>query len=288
MNSNRSESWIAVKRGTEDLVGTSNFFFDRFSTFYNFHLGRYTIPNGQVAANNQVQGYRAQPSAPRRCRRAGPTTPTRTSRSTPRAAPTRSRSRQRVLAEPAFRTPRSCSPTATTWAGTGSPATAAGRWSRCRRTPRACSSGTSRTSSGWLSTTFPATASRTTCTRPGPSSTARPSRSGWQSPATRPAFRPGLHAQRPSQVGPGVTYVYPAVDAAGTCYVSVVSLPPSGKASSIYVGTGPPTTVARGAGSWQRCRTWASCRRPPCRIPPSGTGSWRTSPRAGRTPATCT
>ena len=51
---------------------------------------------------------------------------------------------------------------------------------------------------------------------------------------------------------------------------------------------GPPTTVAPGAGSWQRCRTSASCRRPPCRIPPSGTGSWRTSPRAGRTPATST
>ena len=57
MNSNRSESWIAVKRGTEDLVGTSKFFFDRYSTFYNFHLGSYTIPNGQVVANNQVQGY---------------------------------------------------------------------------------------------------------------------------------------------------------------------------------------------------------------------------------------
>src|SRR5947207_686866 len=28
MNSNRSESWVAVKPGTEDLVGTSKFFFD--------------------------------------------------------------------------------------------------------------------------------------------------------------------------------------------------------------------------------------------------------------------
>src|SRR5512139_625133 len=56
-NSNRSESWIAVKRGTEDLVGTSKFFFDKFSTFYNFHLGSYTVLNGQPAGNNQVQGY---------------------------------------------------------------------------------------------------------------------------------------------------------------------------------------------------------------------------------------
>ena len=56
-NSNRSESWIAVTPGTEDLVGASKFFFDRFSTFYNFHLGSYTISNGQPVGNNQVQGY---------------------------------------------------------------------------------------------------------------------------------------------------------------------------------------------------------------------------------------
>jgi len=57
LNSNRSESWIAVKPGTEDLVGTSKFFVDKWSTYYNFHLGSYTIPNGVVASNNQVQGY---------------------------------------------------------------------------------------------------------------------------------------------------------------------------------------------------------------------------------------
>src|SRR3954453_2005382 len=55
LDSNRSESWLAVRRGTEDLVGTSKFFFDRFSTFYNFHLGSYTIRAGTPVANNQVQ-----------------------------------------------------------------------------------------------------------------------------------------------------------------------------------------------------------------------------------------
>src|SRR6266542_1714461 len=45
-NANRSESWIAVKPGTEDLVGTSKFFFETFSTFYDFHLGSYSIPDG--------------------------------------------------------------------------------------------------------------------------------------------------------------------------------------------------------------------------------------------------
>jgi hypothetical protein len=57
MNSNRSESWIAVKPGTEDAVGTSKFFFDKYSTFYNFYLGAYTIENGVVTGNTFLPGY---------------------------------------------------------------------------------------------------------------------------------------------------------------------------------------------------------------------------------------
>src|SRR4030095_9130356 len=57
LNSNRSESWIAVKPGTEDLIGNSKFFISKWSTFYDFHLGTYTILNGTPVANNQVQGY---------------------------------------------------------------------------------------------------------------------------------------------------------------------------------------------------------------------------------------
>jgi hypothetical protein len=56
-NSNRSESWIAVKPGTETLIGNSKIFFEKYSTFYDFHLGTYTIPNGAVVGSNQVQGY---------------------------------------------------------------------------------------------------------------------------------------------------------------------------------------------------------------------------------------
>ena len=56
-NSNRSESWIAVKPGSEDLVGTSKFFFETFSTFYMFHLGSYRMLGGAPLDNNQVQGY---------------------------------------------------------------------------------------------------------------------------------------------------------------------------------------------------------------------------------------
>jgi hypothetical protein len=56
-NSNRSESWIAVKPGTEALVGVSKLFFENFSTFYNFHLGAYAINGGAVTGASQVQGY---------------------------------------------------------------------------------------------------------------------------------------------------------------------------------------------------------------------------------------
>jgi hypothetical protein len=56
-NANRSESWLAVKPGTEDLLGTSKGFFEKYSTFYDFHLGSYTIPNGTPAGNSMVTGY---------------------------------------------------------------------------------------------------------------------------------------------------------------------------------------------------------------------------------------
>jgi len=42
-NANASESWIAVQPGTENLVGTAKAFFETFSTFYDFHLGSYTV-----------------------------------------------------------------------------------------------------------------------------------------------------------------------------------------------------------------------------------------------------
>src|SRR5258708_4363520 len=57
LDSNHSESWIAVKPGTEDLVGNSKFFFENFSKFYDFYLGSYDIINGTPAGDNQVQGY---------------------------------------------------------------------------------------------------------------------------------------------------------------------------------------------------------------------------------------
>jgi hypothetical protein len=55
-NANHSESELAVQPGTEQIVGSSKFFFDKFSTGYNFYLGSYNI-NGSAHSNNIVQGY---------------------------------------------------------------------------------------------------------------------------------------------------------------------------------------------------------------------------------------
>ena len=56
-NANHSESWIALQPNSENLVGSSKFFFDKFSTFYMFYLGAHQILNGIPSGNNQVQGY---------------------------------------------------------------------------------------------------------------------------------------------------------------------------------------------------------------------------------------
>lgn len=56
LDANHSESVPAVQPGGEDLVGASKFFFDRFSTFYNFSHGASSTPNGVPTATSQVRG----------------------------------------------------------------------------------------------------------------------------------------------------------------------------------------------------------------------------------------
>ncbi len=55
-NANHSESALAVEPGSEQIVGSSKFFFDKFSTGYNFYLGSYNI-NGSAHSDNIIQGY---------------------------------------------------------------------------------------------------------------------------------------------------------------------------------------------------------------------------------------
>ena len=57
LDSNHSESWIAVQPGTENLVGNSKFFFGNYSKFYDHSLGTYRILDGKPVGDNQVQGY---------------------------------------------------------------------------------------------------------------------------------------------------------------------------------------------------------------------------------------
>ena len=57
-NANHSESELTVKPGSEQIVGSSKFFFDRFSTNYNFYLGSFNIDGATLShSNNIVQGY---------------------------------------------------------------------------------------------------------------------------------------------------------------------------------------------------------------------------------------
>jgi len=60
-NANHSESELTVKPGSEQLVGSSKFFFDKFSTGYNFYLGSYNInasmSDNVRSSNNIIQGY---------------------------------------------------------------------------------------------------------------------------------------------------------------------------------------------------------------------------------------
>ena len=194
-NANHSESWLAVKPGTENLVGSSKFFFDKYSTFYMFYLGAYQMPGGTPAGNNQVQGYdcvstgtqEMPPSwtghdrSERRLRHARTRLPDRARVQLVLRrdeAPSRWRDRRLVQRRP------------------GSPLGEGQRRrsrSSRRTTRRRSSSDTSRTSSGSPSTISPATGSRIMSTRPGRSSTApvAGSRCGWRSPATaaRPSTR---------------------------------------------------------------------------------------------------
>ena len=246
MNSNRSESWIAVKRGTEDLVGTSKFFFDRFSTFYNFHLGSYTIPNGQVAANNQVQGYE--------CTTVGTQAmpPSWTHNTDPNVAfDTQGRAYQVTLPFNAFW--QNLHPNAAimlSYSDDMGRHWITGNGGRpLEQSPNASSLQLGHVEdkqwvavndiagnryqdhvyAAWAVFNGQATKVRMAVSRDRGQS-----------------FDRAVTFSAPAQVGPAVTYVYPSVDAAGNVYVSVVSFPPSGKASSIYV-----------ARSTDDGRTWA-------------------------------
>jgi hypothetical protein len=246
LNSNRSESWLAVRLGTEDIVGASKFFFDRYSTFYNFHLGSYTISNGTVAGNNQVQGYECTTTGTQ----AMP--PSWTNNTDPNVAfDTRGRAYQVTLPFNAYWT--NLHPDGAidlsysddlgrTWVkGNGgrdleqspnSSAKQAGhvedkQWVAVNAIPGSLYQ--DHVYAAWAVFNGQSTKVRMAVSRDRGQS-----------------FDKAVTLSAPAQVGPAVTYVYPTVDAAGTLYVSVVSFPPNGGPSTIYV-----------ASSRDDARTWS-------------------------------
>jgi len=176
-NANHSESWLAVKPATDTIVGSSKFFFDKYSTFYNFYLGSYRIQNGAALNNTIVQGYD--------CTTVGTQAmpPSWTNTTDPNVdfdtmvAFTRPSCLSMRTGRTCIRTGRSPSRTATTLAIIGSPATV-GSHSKSHRT-RVPSVSSSKTSSGSPSITLLETSTRITYMRCGPSSAGA---------ATRPTF----------------------------------------------------------------------------------------------------
>ena len=235
LDSNRSESWIAVKRGTEDLVGTSKFFFDRYSTFYNFHLGSYTVRDGTPVANNQVQGYE--------CTTVGTQAmpPSWTHNTDPNVAfDTQGRAYQVTLPFNAYW--QNLHPNSAIMLSysddLGRHWVTGNGGAPLEQSPNASSKQLGHVEdkqwvavndipgspyqdhvyAAWAVFNGSATKVRMAISRD-----------------RGQTFDRAFTLSAPAQVGPAATYVYPSVDAAGNVYVSVVSFPPSGKASSIYV-----------------------------------------------------
>jgi hypothetical protein len=235
-DANRSESWIAVKPGTEDLVGVSKFFFERFSTFYMFHLGSYRIVGGAPVDNNQVQGYDCVSTGTQEM------PPSWTDNTDPNADfDTKGRVYQVTLPFNAF------------WEGGLHPNAEVDvsysddlgqTWVRGNGgEPLEPTNNQISTTLGhvedkqWVAVNhFPGTAFQdhvyaAWAVFNGSAVKVRMavSRDRGQT------FAKARTITTPSEVSSGATFVYPAVDAAGDVYVSVVSFPPSGKASQIFV-----------------------------------------------------
>jgi hypothetical protein len=238
-DANHSESWLAVKPGTENLVGTSKFFFDKYSTFYMFYNGAYQILGGTPTGNNQVQGFD--------CTTVGTQDmpPSWTNTTDPNADfDTKGRVYQTMLAYNSFFDATKLHPDGEidmsysdnlgrTWVkGNGGK-------------PLEPSNNASAKQAGhvedkqWVAVNHivgnrfqdHVYAAWAVFNGNGGGIKVRMavSRDRGQTFAKAVTIAP------PSQVSAGATYVYPTIDAAGIVYVSVVTFPPNGNVSTIYV-----------------------------------------------------
>jgi hypothetical protein len=236
-DSNHSESWIAVKPGTEDLVGSSKFFFDKYSTFYMFYLGAHQILGGTPAGDNQVQGYDCVSTGTQ----AMP--PSWTDTTDPNVDfDTQGRVYQTMLPFNAFWDASRLHPDGEIdlsysddmgrhWVkgNHGVPLEPPNNASALQLghvedkqwvavNHIAGNSFQDHVYAAWAVFNGQAIKVRIAVSRDRGVS-----------------FDKAVTISPPSQVGPGVTYVYPEIDAAGVLYVSVVSFPPNGGSNTIYV-----------------------------------------------------
>jgi len=240
-NANHSESWLAVKPGTEDLVGTSKFFFDKYSTFYMFYNGAYQILGGTPSGNNQVQGYD--------CTSVGTQDmpPSWTNTTDPNADfDTKGRVYQTMLPYNSFFDATKLHPDGEIDVSYSDDL---GRhWVKGNGgQPLEPSNNASAKQAGhvedkqWIAVNhivgnrfqdhvYAAWAVFNGSSN-GQGIKVRMAVSGDRGQT----FAKAVTIAPPSQVSAGATFVYPTIDAAGNVYVSVVSFPPNGSASTIYV-----------------------------------------------------
>ncbi|MGZ4460792.1 MAG: hypothetical protein ACXVW9_16870, partial [Nocardioidaceae bacterium] len=217
-------------------VGTSKFFFDHWSTFYDFHLGSYTILGGRPAGNNQVQGYE--------CTTVGTQAmpPSWTNNTDPNVAfDTQGRAYQTTLPFNAFWT--NLHPAAAidvSYSDDMGRHWVKGNGGRdLEQSPNAVSTNFGHVEDKqWIAVNdLPGNrfqnhvyAAWTVFNGQNPAKVRMAvSRDRGQT------IGKAVTITTPSQVSSSSTYVYPAVDAAGNVYVSVVSFPPGSRASTIYV-----------------------------------------------------
>jgi len=236
-NANHSESAIAVKPGSEDLVGSSKFFFAKYSTFYMFHLGSYRFLKGLPVDDTLIPGYECISTGTQ----AMP--PSWTNTTDPNVDfDTKGRVYQTMLAFNAFWDASPLHPDGAismsfsddlgqTWVkGNGgldleqSPNASARQagnvedkqWVAVNHIPG--NPFQDHVYAAWSVFEGKATKVRMAVSRDRGLS-----------------FDRAVTISPPSQVGPAVTFVLPQIDAGGSVYVAFVSFPPNGATSTIYV-----------------------------------------------------
>src|SRR5712692_1293480 len=240
-NANHSESWLALKPGTENLVGSSKFFFDRFSTFYMFYLGAYRILNGTPIGNNQIQGYDCVSTGTQDM------PPSWTDTTDPNVDfDTKGRVYQTMLPFNSFFDKTKLHPDGEI---DMSYSDDMGRhWAKGNGGQRVePSNNASAKQAGhvedkqWVAVNhIPGSPNQDHVYAAWAVFNGSSSGQGIKvriavSRDRGTTFDKAVTISPPSEVGPAVTFVYPEIDAAGYVYVAVVSFPPNGSSSTIYV-----------------------------------------------------